>query len=159
MRSTWTVLAFVAATAAGCATPATRETPMTLPAADADAIRAAAAAYVTAMRDTAYEQWADMYTADALLLPPNMPPVQGREAMIAMVRSFPPVTAFDLRPIEIEGRGDLAYAYGRFTMTFSMPGGAAAPDSGKYIEIWRKQSDGGWKIARDMFNSDIPMTP
>jgi ketosteroid isomerase-like protein len=31
------------------------------------------------------------------------------------------------------------------------------PDSGKYIEIWRKQSDGTWKLVRDIFNSDLPL--
>ena len=46
---------------------------------------------------------------------------------------------------------------GAYTMTLAVPG-APAPvqDRGKYIEIWRKQADGPWKLARDIFNSDLP---
>ena len=31
-----------------------------------------------------------------------------------------------------------------------------AADDGKYIEIWKRQADGSWKIAYDIFNSDLP---
>jgi ketosteroid isomerase-like protein len=29
------------------------------------------------------------------------------------------------------------------------------PDSGKYLTVWQKQADGGWKIIRDINNTDI----
>jgi ketosteroid isomerase-like protein len=32
-------------------------------------------------------------------------------------------------------------------------------DKGKYVEIWKKQPDGSWKCAVDMFNSDLPAAP
>ena len=56
---------------------------------------------------------------------------------------------------EIEGRGDLAYVRGTYTMTLH-PDGAPEPveDAGKYLEIRRKQSDGSWLYVADMFNSD-----
>ena len=30
-------------------------------------------------------------------------------------------------------------------------------DSGKNLAIWRKQTDGSWRIAVDVFNSDLPL--
>ena len=30
-------------------------------------------------------------------------------------------------------------------------------DTGKYVEIWRKQPDGKWLIAVDISNSDLPL--
>ncbi len=40
-----------------------------------------------------------------------------------------------------------------------LPEGAAEPvqDRGKYVEIRRKQADGAWLIAVDIFNSDLPI--
>jgi ketosteroid isomerase-like protein len=101
----------------------------------------------------------DYYTDDAMVLPPNAPAVTGHAAIEAMFKTFPPITAFELRTEEVEGSADLAYVRGRFTMTMSPPGAAAIADSGKYLEIWRKQSDGSWKSMRDMFSSDIPLPP
>jgi ketosteroid isomerase-like protein len=56
---------------------------------------------------------------------------------------------------EVEGYGDVAYVIGRYAMTLE-PEGASEPvdDEGKYIEIRRKQPDGGWLMSRDIFNSD-----
>jgi ketosteroid isomerase-like protein len=62
----------------------------------------------------------------------------------------------ELRGEETVGAGDLAYVRGRYTMTMAPPGGPVMADSGKYLEIWRKQG-GSWKVTRDMFNSDVPL--
>lgn len=101
----------------------------------------------------------DYYTDDAIVLPPNMPAVTGHPAIEAMFKAFPPITAFELQTEEVEGSADLAYVRGRYTMTMSPPGAPAIADSGKYLEIWRKQSDGAWKSVRDMFSSNIPLPP
>jgi ketosteroid isomerase-like protein len=50
--------------------------------------------------------------------------------------------------------GDLGYSTGTYTATFG-----EMTDKGKYVTIWRKQSDGSWKVTEDMFNSDLPMLP
>jgi ketosteroid isomerase-like protein len=59
--------------------------------------------------------------------------------------------------IEIVGSGDLAYLRGTWTMTISIPG-VPAPinEHGNMLLISRKQSDGVWKITREMLNSDVP---
>jgi ketosteroid isomerase-like protein len=99
------------------------------------------------------------YSDDAIVLPPNAPAVTGHGAIEAMFKTFPPVTAFELQTEEVEGSADLVYVRGRYTMTLSPPGAPAIADSGKYLEIWRKQSDGTWKSVRDMFSSNIPLPP
>ena len=97
------------------------------------------------------------YAEDAIVLPPNMPAATGHAAIEAMFKTFPPITAFELRNEEVEGTGSMAYVRGRYTMTMSPPGAAAIADTGKYLEIWRKQGDGTWKSVRDMFNSDVAL--
>jgi ketosteroid isomerase-like protein len=95
------------------------------------------------------------YADDAIILAPGMPAATGHAAIEAVLHTFPPITAFQLHSEEIVGAGDLAYARGRYTMTMAPPGGPVVADSGKYLEIWRKQG-GSWKVTRDMFNSDVP---
>jgi ketosteroid isomerase-like protein len=35
--------------------------------------------------------------------------------------------------------------------------GQPVNDHGKLVEIWKKQADGKWKVAVDIFNSDLPV--
>ena len=158
MRTIWghsTVLCIVAGFTAACAPSG----PTPFPTADAEAISAASQAYALAANDTAWSTWATFFTEDAAFLPPNTPTQRGRAAIEAWGRSFPPFRDLRLSPVEIVGRDDLAYVWGRYSLVIAPPNAVAMPDSGKYIEIWRKQSDGSWKVFRDTYNSDIPLAP
>jgi ketosteroid isomerase-like protein len=146
-------VALVAAGTSACAPGA----PTSLPSEDVEAIRAASRGYNQAATDTAWARWATFFTEDAAFFPPNTPAKEGRAAIEAWGRSFPPFRDLRLETSEIVGLADLAYARGRYSMVLLPPGSPAVPDSGKYIEIWRKQSDGTWKLVRDIFNSDLPL--
>jgi ketosteroid isomerase-like protein len=64
----------------------------------------------------------------------------------------------EFNQVEMDGAGDMAYVYGTYSMMLAMPGmEEPVPDHGKYIEIWRRQEDGSWRLARDIFNSDLPL--
>jgi len=97
----------------------------------------------------------ELYTEDAVFMPPNQPAVVGRAAIREFQTTFPPLVAFSLTNEVIEGVGDLAYVRGRYRMTLAIEGSPA--DSGKYFEIRRRQADGSWKLAADIFNSDVPL--
>ena len=67
------------------------------------------------------------------------------------------MSEFSLTPIEIDGRGDLAYVRGTYAMTIvGTDGHEVGKDHGKYVEIRRRQPDGKWLIVVDMYNSDVP---
>lgn len=95
------------------------------------------------------------YTSEAVFMPPHHPAVEGRAELRKWLDAFPPASRFELGVDEIDGRGDLAYVRGTFSMTVT-PEGAPGPieDAGKYLEIRRKRRDGSWPIAVDIFNSD-----
>ena len=97
------------------------------------------------------------YTEDALTLSPNEPAVQGRASQIAWYKAYPPFELAE-KILELDGRGDLAYARITYSLKVKMPG-AEEPvvDTGKGMEIWKKQKDGSWKVYCDVFNSDLPM--
>lgn len=132
--------------------------PAGLSAADQAAIRAAddAAAQHIIAKDWA--GWAGDFTEDAILMPPNGDPVMGPAGIKAWAEAFPPFTDFKVTLEEVEGRGDLAYGRGTYSMVISPPGAPAPiPDHGKYLAIYRKQADGSWKASRDIFNSNVPV--
>jgi uncharacterized protein (TIGR02246 family) len=127
---------------------------------DVAANKASLDAYVQAVRTEDWTAVAALYTKDAVLMPPNQPLVRGREAIQAWLEAFPTLTEFNLTIMEIDGCDDLAFVVGTVSMTIA-PEGAPEPiqDTGKFIEIRRKQEDGSWLIAVDMFNSDLPLPP
>jgi ketosteroid isomerase-like protein len=100
-----------------------------------------------------------MYADDGAVLPPNGIAVQGRQAIQKWLGEFPPISDFKLEPVDVDGRGDIAYARGNYSMTLSPPGVAPIRDHGKWVEVWRKQADGSWKMRWDIFNSDVPAGP
>jgi len=125
---------------------------------DAAAIRNTVAAYHDAAVAKDWDAISTFFTNNAVAMPPHQPMVQGRLGIKEWYASFPPVTDVELPIVEIDGRGDLAYTRGTYSMTMVMDG---APEPvtliGKNLAIWRKQSDGSWLIAVEMFNSDLPM--
>ncbi len=83
----------------------------------------------------------EVFTEDAVRMPPNTTILEGREAIRASSEASQPFTSFTVTPLEIDGLGDLAFARGTYTYTED-----ADPiiESGKYIEIWRNsQMDHG----------------
>jgi uncharacterized protein (TIGR02246 family) len=131
--------------------------PAGLSEADRTAIRHGDESYAKLMNAKDWKGVADLYAEDAIELPPNEAANQGRAAIQASLEAFPPFSNFQLQVLEIEGRGDLAYARGTYSLTVTPAGAAPIEDRGKYIEIWRKQADGSWKILRDIYNSDLPV--
>jgi ketosteroid isomerase-like protein len=106
---------------------------------------------------------AQFYHANAVILPPNMPPVRGRDSIAAFfavinTMSSPPPT-LELRAEEVWARGPMATELGRWTFTWpagaTRPPGAPAVDSGKYMAHW-VQENGRWLMAHDIWNSDLP---
>ena len=129
----------------------------TLSSADREAIRAASERFSTLLVGRDFAALAQLYTQDAVIMPPHQPAVRGRAAFETWITSFPRVSRFTLNNEEIDGRADVAYVRGSFTMTIH-PEGAPGPieDVGKYLEIRKRQPDGSWLLAADIFNSDKP---
>jgi ketosteroid isomerase-like protein len=120
---------------------------------DRAAIVAAEAAMATAANAKDWAAWTSHYAADGVLMPPNGPEVVGAEAIQAYFTGFPPMSALTLTQTRVDGAGDWAWVHGAYGLVFD----GAAPDSGKYLEIWQRQGDGNWKMVRDMFSSNIPL--
>jgi len=123
--------------------------------ADKTALRQNDETFATSANAKNFAAAAALYMDDASLLLPNAPAVQGRQQIQKWMSDNPPLSDFKIEPVDIDGRGDLAYVRGNYALTMTPPSGAAVHDRGKFIEIWRKQADGSWKIRWDIFNSDL----
>ena len=98
------------------------------------------------------------YTEDAVLLPPNGEALRGRDAIQDFLASFPPFKDLSFEQVDVDGSGDLAYVYGRYSLNLVDSDGAImGSDRGKFIELWTRLEDGSWKIHHDIFNSDLPL--
>jgi uncharacterized protein (TIGR02246 family) len=151
----FTALLFMAPLAA-CQAPAPEAGPLSEE--DVAAIEASADIFVEAALAGDWEALAALYTEDVVLMPPNGPVVEGRVAIQDFLESFPFITQFAVTIVQIDGRGDLAFVRGTNSMTLIVEGTSEPIHiTGKYVEIWRKQPDGKWLIAVDIWNSDLPL--
>ena len=97
------------------------------------------------------------YTSDAIVMPPNSEAVQGHEALVAMFGMYPPLSDVRFVQREVDGVGGWAWVYGTYSFNMTLPDvPTAVPDSGKFVEIWKKQADGSWRVYRDIFNTSLP---
>jgi uncharacterized protein (TIGR02246 family) len=139
--------------------PAATPVPPGLSATDRQAIDAAHTAFSAAMVANDHSAVSAMYTEDATLLPPNMPSAGGRIAIKETLGHFPPVGDLKLTTDEVHGTADMAAVRGAYVIMFAPPGQPAFADSGKFVELWRKEADGKWLIVWDIFNSNIAIPP
>jgi len=100
-----------------------------------------------------------VYTADIKLMPPNEHAVTGTEKlrswaenMYSMISVQGEYTSSDLTLA-----GDLAFE--RLTMNLTITpvdGGESIMETGKCIHVYKRQADGTWQIAQDIWNWDNP---
>jgi uncharacterized protein (TIGR02246 family) len=143
----------VAVIAAACIAPPAHAQTTGLGAADMKAIAALNDALGDAFTRKDWKAASALYTADGTLYPPGESAVKGRAAIEACLAAFPPVSAFSLRATKTDGRDDVAYVQGTFSMTLAPKGGAAAEQaSGYFLQVVRRQADGTWQIAVQMLS-------
>jgi len=152
--------------AAGCAPSPAERAPagaagQPLAAADIASIRSTDSSFAGAMEVGNPAAVAALYLPDAHLLPPNAAPVEGRDAIQQFVAGM--LNAYQMTVLigtdEIEGRGDLAYARGHYVLD-GRPKTTGTPplhDEGKFVEVLRRQPNGRWRYAVDMYSSNLPV--
>jgi uncharacterized protein (TIGR02246 family) len=128
-------------------------------AADESAVKDADAQWAKTAGANDLEGTVAYYTDDASMLSPNAPIATGKQAIRAAWASLlnPDVTvSWQVTKAEAARSGDLAYVVGVYQITPKNPKGQPMADTGKLVEVWKKQSDGKWKVVEDIFNSDLP---
>lgn len=130
-------------------------------AAAAEQVRAADLAWAQTFVNKDLDGGAAFMDSTGVVMPPNAPMVTGGAggyrgliegffALPGFAGGWQPTTVVAARS------GELAYSIGTYELSWTGEKGATVTDRGKYVTLWRKQADGSWKVALDMFNSDAP---
>jgi uncharacterized protein (TIGR02246 family) len=91
------------------------------------------------------------YADDAVLLPPNSLQVNGKAAIREFWKAFLAASpsGLVLETTIAASSGDLAYGAGRYEYD-----AGGTKQSGKYLAVYRRQSNGSYRAVADTFNSN-----
>jgi ketosteroid isomerase-like protein len=163
---------FVIASAAGLLASACGGQPAASPSATAGRVDTTAIAATIRQRDADWvkaaathnaDAWVAFDSNDAVVLPPNEPTASDKATIKKSVTGLLALPALNLTwapaNVVVASSGDLGYSYGTYKLTAEDDKGVPFTDSGKNVEIWKKQADGSWKCSIDTWSSDVPVPP
>jgi ketosteroid isomerase-like protein len=132
--------------------------PPTATAADDKAVRDADAEWSKVAGAKDLDKTVSFYADDAMVLPPNQAMVTTKTGIRDLWKGFlDSLTDISWKTtrVEMAKSGDMGCLIGTYRLTMK----DGTKDTGKYCEVWKKQADRKWKVATDMFSSDLPATP
>jgi ketosteroid isomerase-like protein len=104
------------------------------------------------------EKTVSFYADDASAYPFNAPIATGKDAIQQLWSHLMALPGFSLSfaptKIEVAKSGDLAYDVGTFELKTADAQGKIVTEAGKYVVVWKKQTDRHWKVIADIFNTD-----
>lgn len=126
------------------------------------ALKDTEAAWVKDASTKDVEKWLAYYADDASVLLADTPILTGKDAIRGELKPMmaDPNFAVTFGPtkVDVAKSGDLGYTQGAYSMTVSDPKTKApVTEKGKYLTVYRKQTDGTWKAVEDTFMSDAPL--
>ena len=97
-----------------------------------------------------------MYSADAMVFPPEGQIVRGTDAIGSLWQGFVDsgARAIGFTVVDVERCGDFAHEVGTYVIQ-GVDGKEL--DRGKYVVIWKRQGK-TWRIQRDIWNTSVPPT-
>jgi len=98
------------------------------------------------------------WTDDAIVLPPGLPAVVGKAALRQYVEGSMRIPGFRITwtstDVTFSPDGNLAYMFSRNAVTMNAPDGTPTTTKGRAVTIWRREPDGEWRCAVDIWNAE-----
>lgn len=124
------------------------------------AIRATDAQWLATVKTRDAQKSASFWADDATILPPNAAAIVGKQAIQAYVAGAFALPGFSIDwktdKVVVAASGEMAYATGSDVFTFKTPDSKLHTEHTNGVVVWRKQPDGAWKAAIDIWNADAP---
>jgi uncharacterized protein (TIGR02246 family) len=131
-------------------------------AADEKAIRDSETAWVKEFAAKDMDKIVAHYADDGMVLLSNAPTMVGKDAIRAGMKDtvIDPKFSLDLKTVKVEVSGDLAYSQGTYSVMAPDPKTKKVmAETGRYVEVYKKQPDGSWKIIEDINSPEAPAAP
>ena len=157
------LLVSLALLTSGCTqAPATATPTPDTRAQDEQAIRDTEAAWVKAFATKEPAKAGAFYADDADSMLPDTPLMSGKQAILAGMKPELGDPNFSLvfapTKIEIAKSGEIAYSKGWFKYTTTDPKTKKrVGQAGNYVEVYKKQADGTWKVEEDIATEETPL--
>lgn len=112
-------------------------------------------AFARAAREKGVAQAFKDYAAhDAVSFPMEKSPVHGRDAIFEAMKEFPAGQLLWTPTAADVSRGeDLGYTWGTWEFITKDSDGKPTSHHGKYVTVWKRQTDGAWKYVADIGNT------
>jgi len=98
------------------------------------------------------------WTDDAIVMPPGFPSVIGKDALRRYVESSLQIPGFQIfwnsSDVKLSRDGNLAYMFSQNQVRMKGEDGNFFTIEGRAVTIWRRESDGEWRCAVDIWNSE-----
>jgi ketosteroid isomerase-like protein len=124
-----------------------------------DAIRAADAAWMKVYAAKDLAKSVAFCDAQVSMLVPNVPIATGKDAVARTIASD--FASGDITwhadKVGVARSNDIGYTSGTYETTSKEASGKTVTDKGKYLTVWKKESNGDWKVLYDINNSDLPL--
>ena len=110
----------------------------------------------TSLEKGAAEAFRQFLSEDALQLPAGSNPISGRESIYREMKVSGGNYILEWEPEDglVSESGELGYTWGFYTIRAPDTSGSSGSRTGKYLNIWKKNKKGSWKVIVDMGNSN-----
>ncbi len=100
------------------------------------------------------------WTDDAVVLAPGLQRISGKAALREYVQGSMRIPGFKItwesKEAELSPDGQLAYVFSRNAVTLNDADGTPVTTDGRGVTIWRREPDGEWRCAVDIWNVESP---
>jgi len=125
--------------------------------AEKKALIQAEADFEAARAQKGMEGWLSFFSEDTAVIIPGKPITFNKADMREqLTNTWNPGVTLKWQPVkaDVSASGDLGYTVGTWQLTGKSRKGDPVSMTGKYMTVWKKQTDGSWKVVADMGNAD-----
>ncbi|MEX0892116.1 MAG: DUF4440 domain-containing protein [Gemmatimonadota bacterium] len=122
---------------------------------DASELMEADRAFAGAVARVGRDAWVSWFAEDGAQIQEGVGEVRGHEAIRELMAGLDdPGYSLTWEPLraDIADSGDLGWTTGTYRSAMTDADGNVRRGEGRYVTIWRRQSDGTWKVVMDLGN-------